>query len=61
VLSGKCSKGNIPEGNHFALENYKVGKWAGILLKENHALKEFMGGRKTVISSMLGDSFLSVI
>jgi aryl-alcohol dehydrogenase-like predicted oxidoreductase len=24
VLSGKCSKGNFPEGNHFALENYKV-------------------------------------
>ncbi|KAH8969912.1 hypothetical protein BDL97_02G058800 [Sphagnum fallax] len=23
VISGKCSKGNIPEGNHFALENYK--------------------------------------
>jgi hypothetical protein len=61
VISGKCSKGNIPEGNHFALENYKVGEWAGILLKENHALKDFMGGRQTVISSMLGDSFLSVI
>jgi aryl-alcohol dehydrogenase-like predicted oxidoreductase len=24
VLSGKYSKGNIPEGSRFALENYKV-------------------------------------
>ncbi len=32
VLSGKYSKGNIPEGSRFALENYKVGGWVYVFM-----------------------------